>query len=437
MSALGGTAALAYAKFHEAVDTAIREQQAGACAALMIDVGELWRVDSTLGLTATDRMLGQAVDRLADVLRERDSIGQVGRYHLGCLLVEMRSAEHALLAADKIVRTLSEPFNVQDRVLHLRAMVGIGIADATCRSGDELLRRATQAVAHARSSRRTVCLYDGSADPLALAQFDLQADLSSAIENNELYLCYQPKVDIATGSLTGAEALLRWQHPQKGVIPPDRLVQVAEQTGLITDLTVWVLNTALRQCSEYRAVGLDIGVSINFSAHNLREPDIVDVVALAVQLWGVPGHKIVIELTETAVMDDEPQAQSALVSLKGLGLQLSMDDFGTGYSSMGRLRDLPLDELKIDMSFVRSMLKAPMHERIVQSMIALAHSLSLRVVAEGVEDREILDRLRLLGCDCIQGYYIGKPMKIEDFIRFASGFGGLSPAAGARDQVKS
>lgn len=425
-----GAGALDYAQFYDAVESALRNHPAGACAALMVDVGELWRVDSTLGLTATDVMLRQARARLADALHDKDAVGQLGRHQLGCLLVGMQSEQHAFLAANKVIRTLSAPFRIHDHVLYLSAMVGLAIADESCRSGDELLRRAAQAVADAKSRRLPVQVYDGGADPLALAQFDLQADLNSAIENNELYLCYQPKLDLASDSLTGAEALLRWQHPRKGMIPPDRLVQVAEHTGLITDLTEWVMNTALRQCAQYRSRGGDIGVGINFSAHNLREPDIVDVVSQAVQLWGVPGQKIVIELTETAVMDDEPQAQGALTGLKGLGLQLSMDDFGTGYSSMSRLRDLPLDELKIDMSFVRTMLKAPVHERIVQSMIGLAHSLNLRVVAEGVEDRAILERLRAMGCDSIQGYYLGKPMRIDDFIRFASEFRGLPPAGG-------
>jgi len=418
-----------YRTFRGEVDAAAGETAPGICATLLVEVSELWRIDSVLGLTATDLLMGEAIGRMREALRDRDSVAQIGRYQVGCLLRELPSGEYATLAANKIVRTLSQPFLLDGRSFHLSAQVGIGLVDETCGSGNELLRRGAKALADAVARHQRVCVYDNSTDPLMLLQFDLRSDLKEAIENNELFMTYQPKLDIATGRLNGAEALLRWLHPKKGPIPPDRLVQVAEHTGLIMELTQWVLNTAMRQCAQYRGHGLDFGVSINLSAHNLREPDIVEVVSQALALWRTPGEQVVIELTETAVMDDEPQAQESLSGLKRLGIELSMDDFGTGYSSMARLRDLPLDELKIDRGFVRDILKAPAHDRIVQSMIGLAHSLDLRVVAEGVEERGILDRLRMLGCDCIQGYYIGKPMRIQEFIRFASDFPGLSPDA--------
>ncbi len=301
-------------------------------------------------------------------------------------------------------------------MLFLSARIGIAYAEVDC-DADELLRQAATAAADAAARHDTMVIYDGNTDPLALLQFDLQADLKQAIENNDLFLCYQPKLYVASHRIISAEALLRWNHPRKGMIPPDRLVQVAERTNLISSLTQWVMNTALRECAEYRRRGLDIGVSINFSAHNLREKEIVGLVGQALQLWPVPVEHIVIELTETAVMDDQPRARNALLEMKLLGVELSMDDFGTGYSSMSRLRDLPLDELKIDMSFVRNMLKAPAHERIVESMVSLAHGLDLRVVAEGVEDRETFARLKAMGCDVIQGYLIGKPMPLDEFVR--------------------
>lgn len=416
---------LDYRTFCAEVDVAARRSGDAICATLLIEVDELWRIDSVLGFASTDLLMEEAIGRLRDALRDHDRVGQLGRYQLGCLLPDLGSGEHAVLAANKAIRALSEPFVIDGRSFHLSAAVGVGLADGSCQSGHELLRRAAKALSDGVLRHQRVCVYDDSIDPLALLQFDLRSDLKAAIENNQLYMTYQPKLDVRSNRLCGTEALLRWQHPQKGAIPPDRLVQVAEHTGLIMELTQWVINTAMRECARYRAQGIDIGVSINLSAHNLREPDIVEIVAQALELWQVPGTQIVLELTETAVMDDEPLAQESLSRLKPLGIQLSMDDFGTGYSSMARLRDLPLDELKIDKGFVRDILKASAHERIVQSMIGLAHGLNLRAVAEGVEDRETFERLKSLDCDCIQGYFLGKPMRLADFLSFAAGFSGL------------
>jgi EAL domain-containing protein (putative c-di-GMP-specific phosphodiesterase class I) len=261
-----------------------------------------------------------------------------------------------------------------------------------------------------------------------MLQFDLHADLKQAIENNDLRVCYQPKINVATGKAVGAEALLRWNHPQRGVVPLERLVDVAEATGLMSDLTLWVVNTALRECAEYRRLGLEFGVSINLSPSNLREPDIAQVIGQALELWGVPPEHVALELTETSVMDEQPHTLDAIMELKDLGVELSMDDFGTGYSSMARLRDLPLDELKIEMTFVRNMNKAPVHEHIVQSMVGLAHGLNLRVVAEGVEHPDVLSSLRALGCDCAQGYLFGRPVPLGEFVEAVQAFKDIPPA---------
>jgi diguanylate cyclase len=407
--------ALDFDAFLDSVERRFRQRPDG-CAALVVDLGEIWRVDSVLGFKATDDLLRQVGMALRAALRDTDQVGHIGRDRFGCLLGNLASTEHAALAANKILRTLSEAFYVRGQVFYLSACVGIGLGDESCESHDELLRRAAKAVADARARYVRIGTYDGASDPFALFQFDLQADLKQAIENNELFLCYQPQISVSSGSVVGAEALLRWRHPKKGPIPPDRLVRVAESTGLMADLTEWILHTALRECAEYQRAGVDVGVSINLSAQNLREPDIVAVISQALDLWGVEGRRVVIELTETAVMDDQPQGLETFRQLKALGVELSMDDFGTGYSSMARLRDLTLNELKIDMSFVRNMLSAPVHERIVQSMVGLAHNLDLRVVAEGVEDQPILDRLKAIGCDVAQGYLISKPVPFSEFV---------------------
>ena len=222
---------------------------------------------------------------------------------------------------------------------------------------------------------------------------------------------------MVTEKIISTEALIRWNHPQRGLIQPDQFIKLAEGTELMGKLTLWVLNTALRHCASYRNAGLDAGVSINFSADNLLDPELPDLVMQGIEIWKVPPDKIMIELTESAIMEDKPGSLEILHELKALGLKLAMDDFGTGFSSMARLLNLPLDEIKIDMMFVKDMLTSPTHERIVDSMISLGHQLNLIVVAEGVEDDQTYERLKQLGCDVIQGYFVGRPVPLTELIQ--------------------
>ena len=235
-----------------------------------------------------------------------------------------------------------------------------------------------------------------------------------------MYLGYQPKFNIASGKIESTEALLRWNHPKRGPIGADKLIQVAEGTELMSKLTLWVFQTALRECSAYRQAGLDAGVSINFSADDLRDPELTELVSQGLNLWEVPPGSVTIELTETAVMEDHPGSLETLHELKNMGLRLAMDDFGTVYSSLARILKLPLDEVKIDMLFVKNMTTQRSHARIVDSMIRLGHRLDLHVVAEGVEDMVTYERLRTLGCDTIQGYLIGQAMPLAELIETAN-----------------
>lgn len=394
---------------------------------LLLNVDGMPIIDSTLGFDFGDRLLADVGERLVTALRTTDIVGEIGRGQFVCMLVNIATSAHAVLAANKIVRTLSSPISVDGRTLHLSPCIGIAHSDGN-HNPDALLRHAAAAARHARSIGVPYSDQHIADDTHAMMQFDLQGDLKNAIESNDLFMCYQPQVDLCDGQVFGAEALLRWKHPVRGMISPDKLVQVAERTGLITNLTSWVFNTALRQCAEYRAQGLDLGISINFSAANLRDAELVELVQQSIGLWDVPPERIVIELTETAVMDDQPSSLDALMRIKKLGVLLSMDDFGTGYSSMGRLRDLPLDELKIDMSFVRTMLARPANERIVHSMIGIGKSLGLKVLAEGVEDAATRDRLQAMGCDFMQGYLISKPLPLREFVALVSALGSASSA---------
>lgn len=413
---------LGYHEFLRSANETLRRPENGGrvVAGLVVAFEGLAELDGVLGYAAVDELMHQAGERLVEALHETDLVGYTGRHQLGCLLDALPGESHAVLAAHKILRTLAAPFRLGERRLVVAPRLGVAVSDHLARDAGELLRRANTAMRQARREREPLKVYAQDADELMLLGLDLWGDLGRAIEESELYLVYQPQLVLATGKIEGAEALLRWTHPQRGPIRPDIMVHVAEGTELISKLTLWVFNTALRQCAEYRRAGLDVGVSINFSAGNLREPDLVDLVAQGLDLWGVPAERIVIELTETAVMEEHRGSLEALNRFKEMGLGIAMDDFGTGYSSMARLRELPLDELKIDISFIRHLAAKPAHERIVDSMIGLSHKLGMRVVAEGVEDAVTRERLRALGCDMIQGYLIGRPMAFPDFVAAVS-----------------
>jgi EAL domain-containing protein (putative c-di-GMP-specific phosphodiesterase class I)/GGDEF domain-containing protein len=410
--------ALSYRDFLQAIDGIVHEsRQAGRhCAALVVDFEGLADLDGVLGYAVVDDIIDHGASRLVEALQPNDLVGMIGRHQLACLLHDLPGEGHAVLAAHKALRVLTAPFVHGERRLVLAPRIGAALSESSEAGADQLLRNANSAMRQARLQREPVRMFERSADELLLLGIDLWSDLGGAIEDGGLFLVHQPQLDLASGRIEATEALLRWTHPQRGPIRPDMMVQVAEGTGLMPRLTLWVFNTALRQCAEYRRAGLQAGISINFSADDIRDPEIVDLVAQGLDLWGIPASEVIIELTETAVMEGHPGALESLWKLKNMGLRLSMDDFGTGYSSMARLLQLPLDEIKIDMTFVRDMTTSPAHERIVDSIIGLGHRLGLSVVAEGVEDAATLELLRSLGCDTVQGYLVGRPMPLPELI---------------------
>lgn len=427
--------ALHYPDFLRTIDDILQESRPAGrrCAALVVDFEGLRDLDGALGYVAVDHIIAQAASRVVEALHPNDVVGMIGRHQLACLLHDLPGEGHAMLAAHKVLRALAPPLVHGERRLVLSPRIGMALSESSKAGADQLLRNANSAMRQARLQREPVKVFERSADELLLLGIDLWSDLGGAIEEGALFLVHQPQLDLASGRIEATEALLRWTHPQRGPIRPDLMVQVAEGTGLMSRLTLWVFNTALRQCAEYRKSGLSAGISINFSADDIRDPEIVDLVAQGLDLWGVPAGEVIIELTETAVMEGHPGALEALWKFKDMGLRLSMDDFGTGYSSMARLLQLPLDEIKIDMTFIRDVTTSPAHERIVDSIIGLGHSLGLRVVAEGVEDTATLELLRSLGCDTIQGYLIGRPIPLPELIdAFGKGPGGRRPESPRR-----
>jgi EAL domain-containing protein (putative c-di-GMP-specific phosphodiesterase class I) len=295
--------------------------------------------------------------------------------------------------------------------------VGIAMFPEQAADAGQLLQRAKHALHEARGSRDRICLYRAPpGNEPAIDQLEYETRLRIAIEQNTLLLHFQPQLDISTGRMHGAEALLRWTDDVLGEVPPHIAVRAAEAAGLIDHLTMWVITSAIQACHEFQKVAPDFTVSINISPSNLREIDLPFYVDRALRTWNVRGSSIVIEITETAMMVEQVTSHEALRQLKALGVKLSVDDFGTGYSSMQYLAQLPLDELKIDLSFVKAMLDQPQNAKIVRSLIDLAHNLELKVVAEGVETQEILAALTGLGCDQAQGWDVGRPGSAADLL---------------------
>lgn len=389
-------------------------------AVLIVNFERLSRLDGILGFATVDEIVRQAAERLGNALNSEDLVGVTGRYQICCLLTNLLTDAHAMLATHKILRLLKPPFLMGMRNVILSPRIGVALSSQNERDLGQLMSNASSALNKAKRAQESVKLFVEEAEDLLLLEFDLWSDLQDAIEIGELYLGYQPKFNIASGKIESTEALLRWNHPKRGPIGADKLIQVAEGTELMSKLTLWVFQTALRECSAYRQAGLDAGVSINFSADDLRDPELTELVSQGLSLWEVPPGSVTIELTETAVMEDHPGSLETLHELKNMGLRLAMDDFGTGYSSLARILKLPLDEVKIDMLFVKNMTTQRSHARIVDSMIRLGHRLDLHVVAEGVEDMVTYERLRALGCDTIQGYLIGQAMPLAELIETAN-----------------
>lgn len=363
-----------------------------------------------------EMLLAQAAERLQQAMRDTDIVGRLNRDDFIVILPQASSSGVAILAANKTIRMLSEPFLLENGAAYARPIVGIALFPDHASEAETLLHYAEIAREVARHSRDHYALYDPEFHRQDRMKRSLEAMLRIAMQDNELQMHFQPKADLRTGRITGVEALLRWEPADLGYIPPMQIIGVAEESGLASTLTMWIINASLRHWAHLAKIGIDIKISINVTPSNLSDPELPDFIAQALGTWNVPANRVVIELTESAMIADHERTIDILHRLKNMGLALSVDDFGTGYSCMAYLKRMPLDELKVDQVFVRNMLVAKEDERIVRSVIDLAHHFDLKVVAEGVEDLTTLEFLRALGCDIAQGYLISKPLPIDKFI---------------------
>jgi len=403
------------------------EQDGQELALVYVECGIIGRIDGIWGFHVGDAVRTRILARMrSDVLRPGDLLSEVGRDEFACVLDVVSGAGIAMLAAQKTLRALNVPVRVAEAEIYARPAVGVALYPEHGSSPATLLQRAKIACLVARDELERIAVYQEKQEDPHTRMLAYENRLRAAIDQGTLELVFQPQFRLSDGAVVGAESLLRWKDSELGVVPPSQAIAVAEAAGLMNEVTWWVLNNALRHCAEFRFRGLDIRVGVNLSANNLRERDLPDFIDRALRTWEVPASSLVIEVTETAVLGATEAIRDTFGRLKALGVRLSIDDFGTGYSSMNYLANMPFDEMKIDLSFVRDMVSVPAHERIVRSLIDLAHNLGLTVVAEGVEDEATQVRLAALGCDFIQGYFAGEPLGAE---RLVSTYAGAGPRA--------
>ncbi len=384
-------------------------------AVLAMNLDRFKEINDTLGHFNGDRVLKQVAARLEGTIQDTATVARLGGDEFAIMLTKLDSVREAAKMAQKIGKALQTPFALEGLKLDVQASIGIAVFPEHGPDADTLLQRADVAMYMAKQEKSGFVVYDPKHDKHSPHRLTLMGELRHAIETDELILHYQPKVNIKSAQLTDVEALVRWQHPQHNLMSPDEFIPLAERTGLIKPLTMWVLNHAMQQHSNWRKTGLDIGIAVNVSAYGLLDLELPDLIAGLLASHGVAPERLKLEITETSIMVDQERSLQILTRLAEMGVGLSIDDFGTGYSSLSYLSKLPVSEIKIDKSFVMDMDENPKHEMIVRATIDLAHNLGLEVIGEGARSHEIYLQLEKLGSNAAQGEYISQPLSTEDF----------------------
>lgn len=379
----------------------------------ILDLDHFKEVNDTLGHPTGDILLKELGQRLPHALRDGDTIGRLGGDEFALVLPDTNE-EGAWAVARKLLEELKKPFSVHGHNLVVDASLGMAVFPDHGEDDSTLLRRADVAMYAAKKGDERIAVYSPEVDTFSLERLALMADLRQAIESNQLKLYYQPIVELKTGKVVRAEALARWNHPVKGMIPPDLFINMAESSGLIKPLTEWVVRAAISQLAIWESEGIDMQVSINLSVRNLLDPKLPERIKQLCQDSAVPANRLKCEITENDLMANPELVMDTLTHPDMEDIDISIDDFGTGYSSLSYLKRLPVQEVKIDRSFVTDMLKDNDDAVIVRSTIELAHNLGLRVVAEGVEDIETMIQLQVLNCDFAQGYHFLRPVPANE-----------------------
>ncbi len=387
-------------------------------ALLIVKMRRLRGINTAYSIRTADDLLQRAEKRIRDILRPVDVMSRIGDGEFGLILPTLKNSAHATLAANKIIDAFKKPFAFDDFFIEPKIVIGIAIANGHKSNHEELVRHATIALMKAQDKGEDYLMHVVTQENVLPPNLVLENEMHTAFEHDEFCLFFQPKIDLESKCIVGAEALIRWPSPKYGMVNTQYFVDILEESTLLMPVTKWVLNMALRQCIEYQNIIDDFSVAVNLSPALLNNDDIVDIVISALKIWGLDPSGLVLEVTEGAMMKDPALSMEILKKINSAGIRVSIDDFGTGYSSLSYLKNLQVDEIKIDKSFVKNMLDEPRDKSIVKSAIDLAHNLGLHVVAEGVETESVLESLTKLGCDYGQGFYIARPMTNKEMTQW-------------------
>ena len=389
-------------------------------AVLFLDLKSFKTINDSLGHSIGDRLIKNVAKRLSNVVREDDMVGRFSGDKFGIILTDLLSREEATGFADRLAKRLAEPYTLDGRQVFTSAKVGIAYGNSKYPEAEDILRDADIAMYYAKENAENYVIFDQKMHIRAVTRLQLETDLRFAIERNEFELYYQPIIGLDTAALVGFEALVRWNHPQRGLVPPNEFIPISESTGLIIPMTVQILYQACTQVVKWQersGSGQPLSIAVNLSGKHFGHPALVEQIKTVISETGIDPASLKLELTESAVMDNAETAILMLKQIKETGVQISIDDFGTGYSSLSYLHRFPIDLLKVDRSFVSAMEENTENGEIVRTVIALAKALNLKVVAEGIESIHQFHQLRILGCEYGQGYLFSKPLPVADIER--------------------
>ncbi len=404
--------------FYDRLNKALEDASVGSlpAAVLFLDLDMFKNINDTLGHNIGDKLLQSAAGRLAKAVSEASFLARMGGDEFAVLLSGICSTHDAVLCAVNILDAFGEVFKIQGHELFISPSIGIAAYPDHGAETHVILRNAASAMYSVKENgRNNYQVYSNDINQNTLEKYNLLKDLRHAIDNGDLVLHYQPKVDGKTGELVGMEALVRWQHPEKGLLYPADFIPIAEETGLIKYVDEWVLNSACTQLKNWRELGFtNLRLAVNLSAWQFKEQHLPEIIMNVLSAKGLDASCLELEITETAAMENLKFTVSTLGKLINMGVNISIDDFGTGYSSLNYLKHFPINFLKIDQSFIADILDDKNTFAIVKAIIDVAHTLNLKVIAEGVETREQLMLLQQLDCDELQGFYISKPLPVEE-----------------------
>ena len=397
-----------------------RENLESNFAVLFLDLNRFKTINDSLGHSMGDRLIKNVAKRLSSMVRDEDMVARFSGDKFGIILCDLLSKEEATSFADRLARRLAEPYTLDGRQVFTSAKIGIAYGNSKYPEAEDILRDADIAMYYSKDNEENYVIFDQKMHIRAVTRLQLETDLRFAIERNEFELYYQPIVGLENSSLVGFEALVRWNHPQRGLVPPSEFIPISESTGLIIPMTVQILHSACKQVVEWQGrspSGKPLSVAVNLSGKHFGHPALVEQIQTVISETGINPSNLKLELTESAVMENAETAILMLKQIKETGVQISIDDFGTGYSSLSYLHRFPIDLLKVDRSFVSAMEENTENGEIVRTVIALAKALNLKVVAEGIESVHQFHQLQILGCEYGQGYLFSKPLPVADIER--------------------